>query len=189
VRPGFTFNESTQYFEQELKPIHRLLIIGAEHDAVQMCLLASGMGMEVTVVTSIKDPRSKSNFPGATKVIGKEPDGIHAVGFDAETAVILMTHNYSRDFQFTLSILKEEYSYFGIIGSTKRKNMLLDELIQYSPDADLGKLETISSPAGLDIGSVTPQEIAVSVLAEMVVSIRKNDLELLNQSNSFINKN
>lgn len=188
LRPDFGFKDTFQLFEQILTPVQRLLIVGAEHDAVQMCLLASDMGMEVIVITSLKDPRSIANFNGATQVLHLEPDTIHEVGFDTETAVILMTHNYSRDFRYTLSILKEEYCYFGIIGSTQRRNMLFDELIQYNPDARIEKLENISSPAGLDFGSITPQEIAVSVIAEIVSTVRNKDKSQLKQTIDIINK-
>lgn len=186
LRPDFVFKKSTLIFEQVLAPLQRLLIIGSEHDAVQMCLLASATGMEVIVVTSIKDPRSSANFPGAKQVLGLEPDAIHKIGLDTNTAVILMNHNYSRDFQYTLSILKEDYCYFGIIGSKKRKNMLLDELIQFNPDADFDKVDSISSPAGLDIGSVTPQDIAVSVLAEIIATARNKNLDVLDNSIKFM---
>ncbi len=172
LRHDFTTDSEQLLFKQTLNPALRLVIIGAEHDAVQMCLLASQMGLEVTVVTSVKDPKQLTDFPGAAEVIAREPDQLAEIGFDKETAVILMTHSYSRDFQYALTILKEPYSYFGIIGSMKRKNMLMDELLQFNPELDWEKLENIFSPAGLDIGSVTPQEIAISVLAEVVAKTR-----------------
>ena len=182
IRSDFTMDSSTSLFKQTLRPTGRLVIVGAEHDAVQMCLLAGHMGLEVTVVTSIKDPRSKSNFCGARVVKGLEPDQIGQIGFDEETAVILMTHSYSRDFQYALSILKEPYAYFGIIGSTKRRNMLMDELLQYDAEIDWDKLENIFTPAGLDIGAVTPQEIAISVLAEIVAKTRDKYTNRLEQA-------
>ena len=189
IRNNFAITKGTLLFDQILKQTGRLVIVGTEHDAVQMCLLASHMGLEVIVVASIKDPRSKSNFPGAIDVIGLEPSQINEMGLDEETAVLLMTHNYSRDFQYALSILNEQYAYFGIIGSTKRRDMLLDELLQFNSELDWDKLENIFTPAGLDIGSITPQEIAISVLAEIVAKIRNKDLNKLNQTDSVLKKN
>ena len=49
--------------------------------------------------------------------------------------------------------IQEEYCYFGIIGSMKRRNMLFDELLQYNQDLDFDKLDLVKTPAGLDIGS------------------------------------
>lgn len=181
IRGDFQITSTSLIFEERLNPTQRLIIIGAEHDAVQMCLLASNMGMEVILVTSIKDPRQNADFPGVSKLVALEPDQISEIGLDDLTAVILMTHSYSRDFQYAISILNETYAYFGVIGSTKRRSMLMDELLQFKSDIDLDRLDQIYSPAGLDIGSITPQEIAISVLAEILAVMRKKELPLLKE--------
>ncbi|MEH0153034.1 XdhC family protein [Limibacter armeniacum] len=180
-RKDFSPSHNVSVFSQTMQPALRLVIIGTEHDAVQMAMIGSSSGMEVTVVSSLKDARQKSDFPGADKVIALEPDGIDNLGLDEQTAVILMTHSYSRDFHYALAILDQAYCYFGIIGSSRRKHMLFDELLQYNAELDLDKLESISSPAGLNIGSVTPQEIAISVIAEIIAVVRKK------QSSKVIN--
>ncbi len=176
MRDDFHPEDGSEVFTHVIKPALRLVIIGTEHDAVQMSVIASSAGMEVIVVCAVKDPRELSDFPGASDVVAIEPDNIGSLGFDDQTAIILMTHSYSRDFQYALALLKEPYCYFGIIGSMGRKNMLFDELLSYDPEIDLDRLEMISSPAGLDLGSVTPQEIAVSVIAEIIAVTRKKAL-------------
>ena len=176
LRSDFQPDAAYEVFKHVLPPALRLILIGTEHDAVQMSLLAGSAGMEVIVVSSVKDPRLSSDFPGASQVVALEPDQINELKFDHETAIILMTHSYSRDFQFALSLLKETYCYFGIIGSMKRRDMLFDELLQYDDQLDLDKLEGVKSPAGLDIGSITPQEIAISVIAEIIATVRKKPL-------------
>ncbi|SHK12364.1 Xanthine and CO dehydrogenase maturation factor, XdhC/CoxF family [Reichenbachiella agariperforans] len=173
---SFDFSESYQIFQETLTPPLRLVIVGTEHDAVHMARLASDSGMEVIVVSSVKDPRVPNDFLGASAVVALEPDDIQSLGLDDQTAIILMTHSYSRDFQYALNLLQTEYCYFGIIGSHKRKNMLLDELLQYNEELDIDKLEHVHSPAGLDIGAVTPQEIALSVIAEIISLVRQRDV-------------
>ncbi len=189
LRDHYKLSNKAQLFTEEVKPALRLFIFGTEHDAVQMCLIASKSGFEVTVISSIRDPRTLNDFPGATSVEAVEPDFIGTLNFDKETAIILMTHNYSRDFQYAINLLEQDYCYFGIIGSYKRRNMLFDELLEYKSDVDLDKLEAIRTPAGLDIGAITPQEIAVSVISEILVTKRKRGSYLVKQQSGIIGAN
>ncbi|GHA48153.1 xanthine dehydrogenase [Salinimicrobium marinum] len=171
--------ENFLVFEQEMKPPFKMIIIGSEHDAVQMCSAAALMGWEVQVIASPKDPRSIENFPGAGEVLHLTPEETTMLAVDEETAVILMNHNYARDLQFLLAIKDKSPVYIGLLGAVKRREQLFNELIEFHPEIDYTFLDKIHGPAGLDIGAITPQEIAVSILSEILTVLRKKDAVFL----------
>ena len=171
-----TLNKETinthEIFQQNLKPCFRLLIIGGEHDAVKLCSSASLLGWEVDVITSEKDPKQLTDFPGANSVIGVSPE-IAELSIDNETAVILMNHNYVKDLKYLLKLEPLKPFYIGILGSAKRREQLQNELFHYAPDLSEEFFDSIYSPAGLNIGAITPEEIALSILSEILAETRK----------------
>ncbi len=172
-------NPENLIFTQKLKPRFKLLIVGGEHDAVKLCSMAAMLGWQVEVITSIKDTKELKDFPGASKVSGGNADTFVPGSLDVETAVVLMTHNYAQDLQYLVKLKEESFSYLGILGSVKRRENLKNELFDYAPDLNPDFLDAINSPAGLDIGSITPEEIALSILAEILAKIRNRDAQPL----------
>ncbi|MDT0677291.1 XdhC family protein [Autumnicola musiva] len=160
-------------FRQEIKPLFRMLIIGAEHDAVQLCSAASLLGWEVLVNASPKDPRTKANFPGAQEVLHLMPEEIQQLEIDSETAVMLMNHSYATDLKFLLALKNCSVVYIGLLGAAKRREKIFNAFIEYHPETDADFLDKIYGPAGLDIAAETPQEIAISVIAEILAVVRK----------------
>ncbi|WP_298892688.1 XdhC family protein [uncultured Psychroserpens sp.] len=177
-------SETTQLFSQDLKPSLKLLIIGGEHDAVKLCAMANLLGWEVDIITSIKDPKLLSDFPGAKSVTAQTPE-IADLKIDTETVVVLMTHNYVLDLKYLIKLEPLHPQYIGIIGSSKRRNQLQNELMNYVSELSETFLERIHSPAGLHIGAITPEEIALSILAEILSVIRKTEVMPLR---TFANK-
>lgn len=173
-------------FTQEMKPLFKILIIGSEHDAVQMCRAASFMGWEVNVIASPKDPRTKANFPGAEELLHITPEEAENLMIDEETAVILMNHNYATDLKFLLAIKEKDPVYIGLLGSTKRREKLFHELIENHPEIRDEFLDKIFGPAGLNIGAITPQEIALSILSEILTVTRKKESYSLRQKQGKI---
>ncbi len=167
-------NQKAHIFTEILKPCFKLLIIGGEHDSVKLCTMASLLGWEVEVITSIKDPKDISDFPGAKTVSSQTPETID-LKIDGETAVILMTHNYVQDLKYLLKLQPLNTKYIGILGSTKRREELQSELMHYAPELSETFLESIYSPAGLHIGAVTPEEIALSILSEILSVVRETE--------------
>lgn len=171
---GVEIDKSLVKFSQILQPLTKLLIVGGEHDAVKLTFIASVLGWEVTVVTSIKDPKTLSDFLGAKSVIAETPETID-LKIDADTIVVLMTHNYVLDLKYLLKIINYNPIYIGILGSTKRRDQLENDLFHYKEDLTEEVLDTIYSPAGLHIGAITPEEIAMSIVAEILAVIRKKE--------------
>lgn len=179
----FSFNASSktnrntelQVFNQTLKPCFRLVIIGAEHDAVELCSFASALGWHVIIVTSLSDSQTIADFSGAQKVLHLSLETFDNEIITERTAVVLMTHNYAKDLRYLIAIQDLKPEYIGILGSVKRREKLLNEIMEHTPLIDDEFLEKIHGPAGLNIGAITPQEIALSICAEILAVTRKKD--------------
>ena len=122
-------------------PLH-LLIAGDGRDSLPLFAIAQTMGWKITRLHA--------------------PE--HVCG-DARTVAVVKTHNYGRDFAFLRALLSMELPYIGLVGSKKRKEQLVAGLIDLG--ADLEQTQRVHGPAGLDIGSATPEEIALSIVAEI----------------------
>ncbi|MEZ4810929.1 MAG: XdhC family protein [Allomuricauda sp.] len=165
-------------FEQQMHPCFQLVIIGAEHDAVQLCQYAALTGWEVTVVANPKEEKNEKDFPGIHKLLQMAPEQFH-VRLDNQTAVVIMTHSYVKDLQYLIALKEEKGAYIGLLGPFRRREKLFEELLERCPDISEGFLESIHGPAGIDIGAETPQEIAISILSEILSVINDKEPSLL----------
>ena len=165
-------NTKLQKFEQRLEPCYRLIIVGAEHDAVQLCLFASKMGWEVSVMAHPTEEKQLADFPGAQELRGVIADDFDVSQIDKQTAVVLMTHSYSKDLQFLIAMQDSQPAYLGLLGPNKRREKLLNEFLEHCPEVDDSFFDHVYGPTGLHIGAETPQEIAIAILAEILSVIR-----------------
>ena len=172
VSKNAEINQSLLIFEEELKPCFKLMIFGAEHDAVQLCKLAHYNGWEVTVVSGPLESKTIKDFPGATAFFSVSPDALELQSIDDQTAIVLMSHNFSNDLKYLMELKASKPAYLGMLGPSDRREKLLSQFLEYCPDIDLGFVESIYGPAGLNIGAETPQEIAVSIVSEILSVVR-----------------
>lgn len=157
-------------FTQTVLPAHQLVIIGTEHDASILCTHASLLGWDVIIISSYKNPKTVHDFPCAKRVLAETPQSILFDFIDRYTSVVIMTHNYARDLHYVLKLKNHGLLYIGIVGSKKRKTRLEHDLLEHDPEWDEHFFDRLHSPAGIFIGAITPQEIAVSILAEILQS-------------------
>ena len=162
-------------FKQDMSPCFKLIIIGAEHDAVQLCKYASFTGWEVTIVAGVSESKSIKNFPGANVFTSTTAEAMDTSLIDNQTAIVLMTHNFANDLRYLVALKDTNPTYIGLLGPTKRREDLLSQFMEYCPDINLEFLDGIHGPAGLNIGSETPQEIAISIMAEILAFSRKQN--------------
>ena len=175
-----------EIFTQILEPAFKLLIIGGEHDAVKLCKIASNLGWEVDVITSIKDSKNNKDFPGANSVIGNSPEVIQFEEINTNTAIVIMNHSYVQDLKYVVKLSEHQPKYIGILGAPNRRERLFNELFEFVPDISEDFLDTIYTPAGLHIGAQTPEEIAISIVAEVLSVIRKKEPFSLRKLNGKI---
>ncbi len=86
-----------------------------------------------------------------------------------------MNHSYVQDLKYVVKLADYQPKYIGIIGSPKKRERLLNELFEFAPNTTEEFLECIYSPAGLHIGAKTPEEIAVSIVAEILSVINRRE--------------
>lgn len=173
LRKGFEVVPGGHCFSQELPPCFRLLIIGGEHDAVELSRFAASTGWEVFVVVNPMEEKSVSDFPGAEQLIPAIPEELDVSVVDSRTAVVLMTHSFVKDLQYLIALRNSQTAYFGLLGPSSRREKLLGALIEHEPDVADHFMNHLRGPAGLNIGAETPQEIAVSILAEILAVVRQ----------------
>ena len=163
-------------FSQILQPLFRLIIIGGEHDAVKLCMQAAQLGWQVDVITSIKDSKGLSDFPGATSVIAQTPEIIELSNINDNTAIVIMNHNFTYDLRYIAKLQEQNPIYVGVLGAARRREKMLNELFDLSPEISDTFLDKIHTPAGLNIGAETPEEIALSILAEILSVVRNKEV-------------
>jgi xanthine dehydrogenase accessory factor len=162
------------YFVTVQAPAPRLTLIGAVHISQALAPIARIAGLDVTIV----DPRTAfatpERFP-ETPVLAQWPDeALAARPLDRFTAICLLTHDPKIDDPALTIALSAECFYIGALGSRKTHAKRLERM--RAQGFDETTLARIHAPIGLDIGAVSPAEIAVSIMGEIVASLRKKPL-------------
>ena len=165
--------ENLDVFPQTVKAGFKLIIVGSEHDAVQLCNYASTTGWEVAMVAPTDDPKAIDNFPGASKYLGIDATTFGNLNFDSQTAIMLMTHSYVKDLTYLSELVEKDIRYIGLLGPSKRREKLLNELLEKNELLSENFFANIYGPSGINIGAETPQEIAISIIAE-ILSVFRN---------------
>ncbi len=149
-----------------VQPPIPLMIFGAGQDAVPIAEFAKALGWHVTVVDCRANPVSRSRFATSDRVILTRREKLDCLAIEPETVAVIVTHNYYDDLEALRVLLPASIRYTGLLGSKQRTKRLLQELQQDTTytEAQLAKLY---APVGLDIGAETPQEIALSIIAEI----------------------
>lgn len=162
------------YFLTVQAPPVRIVCIGAVHISQALAPMAKLAGFDMTII----DPRTAfatpERFPGV-KVIAEWPDAVlSAAPLDRYTAVCLFTHDPKIDDAGLIPALKAACFYIGALGSRKTHQQRVARM--HAAGFTDGDMARIHAPIGLDIGSVSPAEIAVAVLGEIIMALRKKPL-------------
>lgn len=151
-------------------PPLRLLLVGAVHVSQPLAKMARIAGFEVTV----SDPRrafaTEARFPGVELMQAWPREALEELEPDHRTAVVTLTHDPKLDDPALVSALASDAYYVGALGSTRTHAERVERLRREGVAEEA--LERIHAPVGLDLGARTPEEIAVSVLAEVVAVLR-----------------
>jgi xanthine dehydrogenase accessory factor len=156
-----------EVFVEPFLPPPVLVVVGGVHVAISLSRFAKELGFYVIVV----DPRAKfanrERFPEADEVLLEWPDEALAhLEIDDATYVVLLTHDPKIDEPTLAAALKTEAAYIGAIGSRKTHADRFERMARWGVTAE--KLERVYAPIGLDLGGNTPEETALSIIAEVV---------------------
>jgi xanthine dehydrogenase accessory factor len=147
-------------------PRWRLLIIGAGQLSRFVAQIAQGMDYAVTVCDPREEYRQSWAVPGVQLATGMPDDVVTAMKLDARCAVIALTHDPKLDDLALMEALRSEAFYVGAIGSRLNNQKRRERLAEHF-DMSEAELDKLHGPIGLYIGSKTPPEIAISILAEL----------------------
>tara|TARA_X000001036_G_scaffold163379_1_gene155065 strand:- start:1052 stop:2062 length:1011 start_codon:yes stop_codon:yes gene_type:complete len=172
LREGFTASDELECFKQNFSPLFQLYLFGAEHDTVRLCKAAADLGWQVTVVASADEAKTKAFFEGANEFITPTFEMLDVSPIDNQTAVMLMTHSFNKDVQYLLALAHTIPAYFGVLGPRHRRERVLEKALDFNPELSVDFLERLHGPAGINIGAESAEEIAVSILAEILSVIR-----------------
>ncbi len=155
-------------FIECILPAVSLVIIGAGNDSIPLVQMAQVLGWQTTVADGRPNYARKDRFGGGCQVLVSKPEQLlDQLTIDAQTVFVLMTHNYNYDLAVLRYLIEKDVSYIGSLGPKKKLDRMLDELREEGMVPGTTKLNVIYGPAGLDIGAETPEEIALSILAEI----------------------
>lgn len=160
-------------FVQPFNPPLRLIVVGAVHIAQALVPMAALSGYDVTVVDPRRAFAGDQRFPGVTVSQEWPDDALNELAPDARTAVVTLTHDPKLDDPALDVALRSDAFYIAALGSRRTHGARLERLAALGHDE--AGLKRIRGPAGLDLGAVSPAEIAISVMAEMTEVLRKTD--------------
>lgn len=149
-----------------IPPRPRLYVAGAGHVGHAVARLGVRLDFEVTVFDDRGDLLDRLDTPGLHRVQGDIAAGLRRASIDAQTYCVIVTRGHRHDEQALESVIGRGAGYVGMIGSRRKARLIFDDLIAAGVSAE--ELKRVRSPIGLDIGSVTVEEIAVSIAAELV---------------------
>jgi xanthine dehydrogenase accessory factor len=169
-KSGMVEADGKRFFLTVQVPPVKLLITGAVHISQELASMARQVGFDVIVL----DPRTafatSDRFPGVRLLAEWPDDALPGLGVDRYTAFVALTHDPKIDDPALHHALKQECFYIGALGSRKTHGARVERL-KASGFADMD-IARIRAPIGLNIGAVSPTEIAVSILGEIISVLR-----------------
>ena len=154
---------------------NHFVICGAGHIALPLSAIAKMLNYKVTIIDDRKVFANKRRFPHADKIIvGNHAQKLAKIPVNQNTHIMIVTQGNEYDFQCLKSVINSDFGYLGVISSKTKKIKFFNRLKNMGISAKL--LKKIHIPAGIDIGAQTPEEIAVSISAELVAFNNKNSI-------------
>ena len=160
-----------------LVPSPRLFIIGAGHVGYHLARVATEIGFKIHVVDDREKFASADRFPTAELAVEPIPEWLHRVDLPASGYVVVVTRGHQHDLDAMRALAARDLKYLGLIGSRAKVARIYEALLAEGMPPEC--LQRVHAPIGLDIGAVTPAEIAISILAELIAVTRGVDTSSL----------
>ena len=153
--------ESTGVFTEVHVPPPRLVICGAGDDGISLSAHASQVGFRVTVIDHRPAYLAPERFPDAERIDRRPADGLEGIPLGPRTYVVAMTHSFAHDREWVRRLLRTDAPYIGLLGPRARRDQILEQI-------DAMGTDRLFAPVGLDLGADGPEQVAVSILAELL---------------------
>lgn len=169
---GLVCGGTLDIFIEPVLPPAELYIFGAGHVSINLYKVAKNAGFDITVVDDRETYANRDRFPEAHDVIAEDFDQAMARLAPSESAyIVIVTRGHRDDMRVLRWAVQTKARYIGMIGSKRKTIAIYNELRKEGLDIKL--FERVHAPVGLDIGAVTPEEIAVAITAELI-AIRRH---------------
>jgi xanthine dehydrogenase accessory factor len=169
---GLVCGGTLDIFVEPILPRAVLYIFGAGHVSTSLYRVAKDAGFEVTVVDDREVYANRERFPEAQEVIAEDFDrAMSRIEPSPSAYLVIVTRGHRDDMRVLRWAVQTKARYIGMIGSKRKTIAIFRELREEGLPASL--FERVHAPIGLDIGAVTPEEIAVSITAELI-AVRRN---------------
>ena len=163
-----------------VEPAATLLVVGGGHVGLAVGQLGAMLGMEVAIIDDREDYANEDRFPYEANVIcGDFGEELERFPITANTFIVLVSRGHKVDELALRTVAERGAGYVGMIGSKRRTRTVLQHLAEEGLDPEA--LDKVFTPIGLDIGSETPEEIAVSVLGEIILVRRGGDAQPMSE--------
>ena len=151
----------------------RLIILGAGHVGKTLTRLARFTGFRVTVIDDRREFANQENLPDATDLMVTDFErAFEGLAVGKDTFIVVATRGHNHDLDAVKAALKTDAGYIGLLGSRRKKGLLFRSLAESGfSQTDIGR---VVIPVGIEIGSVTPEEIAVSIMAQIIQRRREH---------------
>lgn len=154
-----------------ISPGAELILCGAGHIAIPLARFARQLGFRVTVIDDRSDFASPSRFPNCNVIAEDFTIALRDYNFSPATYAVVITRGHEHDADCLIEILRKKTAYVGLIGSRRRVRFVLEMLAEKGFSQT--KLKDVFTPIGLPIGAESPEEIALSIVSELVCVRRK----------------
>ena len=167
-RPSQAVEGDAQVMVEIFESPAKLVIVGGGHIALALAQIGELAGFGITVLDDREEYANRDRFPMAERVITGDPgEGLDTVTLDGSTYVVLVSRGHLLDEEGLRRTVGRGAAYVGMIGSRRRTHTVLSHLLAEGFDREA--LEAVHTPIGIDIGAETPEEIAVAIVAEMIL--------------------
>jgi len=168
---GMVCGGTMELYLEPIVPSPALYLFGAGQTPLSVYRIAHLAGFEVTVVEDNPQQLNEERFPAAKRLVGPAAMFLPQMTIDGNSYIVIMTRGHSEDMAILRWAIQTTACYTGMIGSQRKVLSIFKQLRTEGIDGDL--LERVHAPIGLAIGALSPEEIAVSVVAELI-SVRRN---------------
>lgn len=165
---GLVCGGQMDVFVEPIRQPARLYIAGAGHVSVELARLAAAVDFTVTVVDDRDRFANGDRFPSARVVVDAIPSWFAAQEFPPDGYFVVVTRGHRQDLETVRALVGRPWRYLGLIGSRAKVLKVFDALAAEGVPRE--RLAELHAPVGLDLGAVTPAEIAVSIVAELVAA-------------------
>jgi len=171
--PGMICGGEMEVFIEPITPTPIIYIFGAGHISMVLAKISKLLGFMVTVIDDRKDYASKERFPDADQILVDDFEKVFSkLNIDKRSYIVIVTRGHLHDERVLNKAVLTPAGYIGMIGSKSKVKTILNNLHDRGVEKDV--LEKVHAPIGLEIKAETPEEIAISILAEIIKAYRSS---------------